>query len=642
MDVTTILLIAAAVLAVVCLGVAVWLVRRLSRTREWTPWFGPLFRYELVRLARRGQQPMLRVGYVVILFIGLLVAYAREFGQDTDFVDLFSRTTNAPIDRMARFAETFLIVFLCLQAAAVLLMTPAIVGGAIAEDKERGAFDHLKTSLLSNREIVFGKLAARLVFVLSVLVTGLPVLALTLLFGGVDGRLLLIGFAVCGLGAASLGAFSIMLAVKRDGLKEVLVNAYLLVILLTVFGMCCGCIPGVAAASPMSTVAWMFLGLFDGNEVLLWINVGAFTVIHGVVFLVCSIIAVVGVRPRGTEAWSRTARRRRRRRPPAIPLNSPTGELGLAVAMPVAQPTRPAPVLPRYDSPRGRRHPRTTRRFFSVPQLNRDMDPLFWKERHFAGRLAIGEGQLMQGCGIVVLCAVLCCVGLVLFSMYIGALVREEWDPTVLNGLVRVLVVGVTIGVGVMAGVKSAGMVARERQQRTLESLLTIPRPRSELLRAKLFASAYGARLGPMAIILMLIGGVVTTAVHPVGALAAVVMVVGYLAFSVALGLWLSVRCLTVPRAMTAFLLTTAGTWIGLPLLGGLIAFGHGFAADVGIMFSPTAGLWQTMPTWEEMSHSKGDGWYWAVLGVVGGVAYGLTALGLWWATSRRFENEGR
>ena len=169
-----------------------------------------------------------------------------------------------------------------MQLLAVVLITPAVVGGAITEEKEHGTLDFLRCSLLTNQEIVLGKLAARLAFVGGVLLAGVPVLALTSLFGGVDVWVLLAGYAITAMTAVSLGAFSLWMGVIRDTLRDVLVWVYGVTAVLTVFGPCCGCIPGVAAVSPLSALGWMLIHPQAlPSEPLFWVNVGAFTALHG-------------------------------------------------------------------------------------------------------------------------------------------------------------------------------------------------------------------------------------------------------------------------------------------------------------------------------------------------------------------------
>ena len=81
------------------------------------------------------------------------------------------------------------------QLTLVLLAAPAATAGAICLDRARGTLTHLLVTDLSDAEIVLGKLAARLVPVLGLVVCSLPVMALLTLLGGVDPDALLGAFA---------------------------------------------------------------------------------------------------------------------------------------------------------------------------------------------------------------------------------------------------------------------------------------------------------------------------------------------------------------------------------------------------------------------------------------------------------------
>ena len=76
----------------------------------------------------------------------------------------------------------------------MLLLTPALVAGVIADEKQRKTLHYLMASRLSSAEIVLGKLLVRMLYVTVLLGVSLPVLSLLVLLGGIDPRL---GSAVC-------------------------------------------------------------------------------------------------------------------------------------------------------------------------------------------------------------------------------------------------------------------------------------------------------------------------------------------------------------------------------------------------------------------------------------------------------------
>ena len=77
------------------------------------------------------------------------------------------------------------------QLTLLLLLTPVFSAGMITIEKEQRTFAALLTSLLSPFQIWSGKLISSLLFVMLLLFSGLPVLALSLSFGGVDLQALL-------------------------------------------------------------------------------------------------------------------------------------------------------------------------------------------------------------------------------------------------------------------------------------------------------------------------------------------------------------------------------------------------------------------------------------------------------------------
>src|SRR4051812_23832421 len=104
---------------------------------------GPVFYYDLVRQSRRRFVPLLRLLYLVGLFVILCAA-----GLNT------SRYPQSVV----RFVETFFNTFLTVQFLVVVALTPALTAGALTEEKESQTLPFLLASPLYRHEIVLGKL----------------------------------------------------------------------------------------------------------------------------------------------------------------------------------------------------------------------------------------------------------------------------------------------------------------------------------------------------------------------------------------------------------------------------------------------------------------------------------------------------
>lgn len=76
-------------------------------------------------------------------------------------------------------------VVTAVQLLTVAFIAPALTAGAISAERERQTFDILRTTLLTARQLVHGKLLAAVAFLMLILFAAFPVLSLSFLFGGV-------------------------------------------------------------------------------------------------------------------------------------------------------------------------------------------------------------------------------------------------------------------------------------------------------------------------------------------------------------------------------------------------------------------------------------------------------------------------
>ncbi len=137
-------------------------------------WPGPVLAVELVTTARRTRYFVLRVLYAVALFIALCFTYLVTLGS-----------RSGDMNASAQFTAAFFGTFGVMQLAAVLLIGPALAAGAIAQERQRRTIEYLYTTPLSNLEIVIGKLGGRVLQILFFVLSGVPVLALAMLLGGI-------------------------------------------------------------------------------------------------------------------------------------------------------------------------------------------------------------------------------------------------------------------------------------------------------------------------------------------------------------------------------------------------------------------------------------------------------------------------
>ena len=138
---------------------------------------GPVFQIELVTTARRWRYYATRVLHGTILLAVLWITYV-------DYVRSTAGVTSPT--RLSQFAAAIFLNFAVVQSIAILVVTPTLLAGAIADETQRKTLHYLLASSLTSAEIVVGKLTARLLHVLLFIALGLPVVSLLGLLGGID------------------------------------------------------------------------------------------------------------------------------------------------------------------------------------------------------------------------------------------------------------------------------------------------------------------------------------------------------------------------------------------------------------------------------------------------------------------------
>jgi ABC-type transport system involved in multi-copper enzyme maturation permease subunit len=106
------------------------------------------------------------------------------------------------------------------QVAAICLLTPLFMAGAIAQESNPRTWEILVTTPLSSLQIVLGNLFGRLFFALALLLSTLPLCLAARIFGGVRGSGVVASMAVSAASAIFLGSLAVTLSVSRSAGKR--------------------------------------------------------------------------------------------------------------------------------------------------------------------------------------------------------------------------------------------------------------------------------------------------------------------------------------------------------------------------------------------------------------------------------------
>lgn len=164
--------------------------------------------------SRRVRHLWVRMGYVgvMVMLVMLALASGGGIGQDISMTAL----AKAGAHVFAQIAYG--------QVVLICLLSPLFMAGAISAEQQGKTFDIMLTTPLSNLQIVFGSLMGRLYFILALLVSGLPLFSVLLIFGGVPVSAVFVSFAVAGLSALLMGAVAVTLSVMRIGGRKAVVG----------------------------------------------------------------------------------------------------------------------------------------------------------------------------------------------------------------------------------------------------------------------------------------------------------------------------------------------------------------------------------------------------------------------------------
>ncbi|HMP79268.1 MAG TPA: ABC-2 transporter permease, partial [Pirellulaceae bacterium] len=117
---------------------------------------------------------------------------------------------------MARFGTTLFQVLAPLQLALLMFLAAIQSASTVSVEKDRQTLILLLITRLTNAELVLGKLLASLLSVFSMMLVGLPILMLTVLFGGTSFQQVGWTFAVTVVTCVAAGAIGTTIAFWRE------------------------------------------------------------------------------------------------------------------------------------------------------------------------------------------------------------------------------------------------------------------------------------------------------------------------------------------------------------------------------------------------------------------------------------------
>ncbi|MGA2497547.1 MAG: ABC transporter permease subunit [Tepidisphaeraceae bacterium] len=117
------------------------------------------------------------------------------------------------------------------QLGLVALLAPVFTAGAITQEKDSQTYDILLSTPLTNAQIVLGSLLSRLFFVVTLLLSGIPVFAITQIFGGVAINQIVVSWLIACATAFITGSVAMAIACLKVGTRRTIFTFYLVILI---------------------------------------------------------------------------------------------------------------------------------------------------------------------------------------------------------------------------------------------------------------------------------------------------------------------------------------------------------------------------------------------------------------------------
>jgi ABC-type transport system involved in multi-copper enzyme maturation permease subunit len=496
--------------------------------------FGPIFEKELRVASRRKRNHLLRVLFLLVLFLILMLAYlSMRPGM--------SLSVAARMERQNQLGQVFFACFGMFCAISMGLIGPVLTCTAVSTERLHRTLHVLLMTPITSWQIISGKLCSRLLIAFLLLGLSLPVLALVRLLGGVEIEQMFAVMSLCVGIAIFCGAIGLFFSTFLNRAYAVLLLSYATLLFLYLF------LPFITvlmfsrsvnkpwfmstltAVNPFFAIGFMTtMGRFRISSQ--WMtNVSLHLLAAAVLMALSAIILRRLARKEGGEVSGPAAATG-----PAFPVTVGSEQAA----------SSPAPIGPAAPD---------------IARVSRSVDdnPVLWRELR---RPLIAKKSLQIACGIIVVVLLLISYMALAANNDLGDYDVQIGYAIIFNGLLWLVV-----------SVISATAIAQEKESDTWTLLLATPLSAWQIVLGK-FLGLVRRLLLPFAlitahfIVFALCGLISWTA------LACVLWVmISFNSVWLALGLFLSLRCKKVTFAVIVNLLVPIVIYAVVPLLGAIV-----------------------------------------------------------------------
>jgi ABC-type transport system involved in multi-copper enzyme maturation permease subunit len=198
-------------------------IRRPSRLGAWVR-RNPIALKELRGRMRGGRAFIVLTVYVVLMGLFTSVLYMIYTASSTVSLN----TTGSAVGKLI-FAGVLVI-----ELFLVCFVAPAFTAGAISGEREHRTFNLLRTTLLSARRIVLGKLLSALAYIVLLLLVAVPLQSLAFLMGGITVEEVVLSVELLLVTAITYGAVGIFFSTITRRTLTASILTYVFALLMTI------------------------------------------------------------------------------------------------------------------------------------------------------------------------------------------------------------------------------------------------------------------------------------------------------------------------------------------------------------------------------------------------------------------------
>jgi ABC-2 type transport system permease protein len=198
--------------------------------------FNPVALREM-KVRMRGPRTFALLAIYTVVLSGLIyIIYLQKGGTATySYGGTFSSSNFGPTRSFETGQDLFITIFLFLLFLTAVV-TPAICGGLVSREMEEGTYDMLVVTPLRGRSLIYGKLLGALSYIAILTLASAPVASIVFMFGGVELKDLLAGYAIVLMQIFVIGVISLFFSglFKRTSLTIIVTYSMLGLLLLGV------------------------------------------------------------------------------------------------------------------------------------------------------------------------------------------------------------------------------------------------------------------------------------------------------------------------------------------------------------------------------------------------------------------------